>query len=82
MKTFIDWSHMATDWHAPLKIPDHQRIMHALAAAGRRGLGREEIGGLVGLSYRTVEALLAALVAIGEIAMTREGERRVYRAVI
>lgn len=70
-------------WRSTTKIPSHQRLMQALAAAGPTGMTLTNISGLVGLEYETLTDLLDALTRAGEITVsqTRDGQR-LYRRVI
>jgi hypothetical protein len=64
-------------------IPDHQKLMLALAQAGQRGLTRAEIGGLVDLDAKVLEELLAALVRSTEIGIVQRTDgQRVFRRQI
>jgi DNA-binding MarR family transcriptional regulator len=70
-------------WRSTIKIPSHQRLMQALAAAGPTGMTLADISGLADLEYQTLTDLLDALTRAGEITVsqTRDGQRS-YRRVL
>jgi DNA-binding IclR family transcriptional regulator len=70
-------------WRSTIKVPSHQRLMQALAAAGPTGMTLAHIGGLVGLEYETLTDLLDALTRAGEISVSQAQDgQRLYRRLL
>ena len=76
-----DNQHAQDKLRSTTTIPSHQKLMMALAQAGRRGLSRAEITGLVDLDSGTLNDLLDALVRAAEISVFTISGHRVYRAI-
>ena len=70
-------------WRSTTKVPAHQRLMQALAAAGPMGMTLRDLRGISGLEYDTLTDLLDALTRAGEISLsqTRDGQR-LYRRLL
>jgi len=82
MIRFPDWL-ASQSWSIAQIVPPHQKLMLALARAGKRGLSRGEIAGLVALENDTLDELLAALVNCGELSLSNTTDgRRVFRRLI
>ena len=79
MLTFWEWHHYADKKPAPI-VPQADRAMHLIQQSGRRGISRGELGAAIDLERHSLDDLLQALAASGQVLVSLEGQRRVYRA--
>jgi len=75
---FHEW--METREHRIEEVPDVMRLALLIAQSGAAGISRQDLARVLRLSPDTVEDLLMALVAAGQVTVLRVNGQRVFRA--
>jgi DNA-binding transcriptional ArsR family regulator len=71
------------DWLENLEeVPDVTRLALLIAKSGLAGISRDDLRRLVRISSDTLENLLTALVAAGQVTVLQMNGQRVYRATM
>jgi predicted transcriptional regulator len=72
------------EWLAkrPEEVPDTMRLAMLIARSGTAGISREGLRRVCGLSSDTLDDLLKALVAAGQVRVLKVNGQMVYRATM
>ena len=73
--SFLKWLE-----HRVEEIPDATELAIVIARSGAAGMSRDDLGAALQISPETLEDLLSALVASGQVAVVKVNGQLVYRA--
>lgn len=68
------------DARPPKQMPECDRILQVVAAAGNRGISRGDLGQEIKLDRNTLTDLVAAYLRLGQITVTQENGDEVIRS--
>jgi hypothetical protein len=68
--------------HRPEEVPDATTLALLIARAGAAGISGDDLRRLVPISSETLENLLAALMAAGQVVVSLRNGQRMYRAAM
>ena len=69
------------EWLKTREVPDATTLALTIARAGAAGISGDDLSRLLRVSSETLEDLLAALMAAGQVVVVSIGGQRRYRAV-
>jgi hypothetical protein len=70
------------EWLKTREVPDATTLALTIARAGAAGVSHDDLRRLVQISSETLEQLLAALMAAGQVVVSLRNGQRIYRAAM
>lgn len=70
------------DSQPPKQMPECERLLQVVSAAGPRGISRNELGQEIQLAPDTLDELISAFVRLGQINMAKENGEQIIRAAV